>query len=177
LRGVRGTCTGALTVGPTTLRAVLPKDRGCAASERGKSRCPSEDMENEPPVRTQFLYTCPSTLLACTPMACYPPRGLGCVVGTHGTSARGLSPPATYGLVGLFRLSRMSVGWVHHDQNGPGRARRPRGCLAIRARPCRGSHRTSHMLCPPPCALPSALRVLGVRVVRHHASPIPLCIS
>ena len=46
MRGVRGTCTGALTVGLTTLRAVLPKDRGCAASERGKSRCPSEDMEN-----------------------------------------------------------------------------------------------------------------------------------
>ena len=40
MRGVRGTCTGALTVGPTTLRAVLPKDRGCAPSERGKSRGP-----------------------------------------------------------------------------------------------------------------------------------------
>ena len=56
LRGVRGTSTGALTVGLTTLRAVLPKDRGCAASERGKSRCPREDMENEPPVRTHFLH-------------------------------------------------------------------------------------------------------------------------
>ena len=47
LRGVRGTCTGALTVGLTTLRAVLPKDRGCAASERGKSRCPRVQDEQD----------------------------------------------------------------------------------------------------------------------------------
>ena len=75
LRGVWGTYTGALTTDLTTLRAVFPKDRGCAASERRNFVCSIVDMEIEQLVRTQFSQQLPQYTARMHTYGMLPPAG------------------------------------------------------------------------------------------------------
>ena len=75
LRGVWGTYTGALTTDLTTLRAVFPKDRGCAASERRNFVCSIVDMEIEQLVRTQFFQQLPQYTARMHTYGLLPPTG------------------------------------------------------------------------------------------------------